>query len=467
MTTTAQHSEPPTLIEHLATFAHAVSPENTSDPATRQAVLCLLDTIGCVIAGARTDEARKLYRAETETHGEFTHWPLEVRARLYGFLGDTLELNDLIGGHSSIGVVTASLIGATEYPITGSALVASVLAGTEVTARLYDSAIGHFKPYSQSGSVMVGYFNALGAAAALALMQGLDERATAQAMAIAAALTGWCPAEVIFGQGGTIKPLLFGAIPAESAVRATTYARHGLTGPIGLIESPIGMMASLATTFDTARVVDGRGWLITSPQRKLHASCGYTHSSIDAAHALSLTADEIRAIESIDVAVPEFFREVVGKTGAPRSANDARFHLGYVVALALQGNYPILPEHTLEFAGELDRGRTRDLSERVRIIPDDAVGAGASKPYNVSRVTVRFADGTERSATCLSPRGAADNPMSDDEVIQKFLRLVAPALGDDGARSLADSVLQVAEASSVAEVADRVGDAVAAQLNEG
>lgn len=64
-----------------------------------------------------------------------------------------------------------------------------------------------------------------------------------------------------------------------------------------------------------------------------------------------LGPDEIDAVESVDIAVPEFFREVVGKVGAPQSANDARFHLGYVVALALQGVHPVLPEHTLEFDG--------------------------------------------------------------------------------------------------------------------
>jgi len=464
MTSTPTLDDRP-MIGQLADFAHQVAGGAVPAEAEREATLCLLDTIGCILAGARTTEALALARAERERYGDLDSWPLEVTARTYGYLGDVLELNDLIGGHSSIGVVTAALTGSTGNAIPGRTLLRAILAGTEVTARLYDSAIGHFKPYSESGSVMVGYFNALGAAAGLSLVQGLDEPTTAQAMAIAGALTTWCPAEVIFGQGGTIKPMLFGASPAASAVHATAYARHGLTGPLHLVESPIGMMAALAKTFDPARLTGGSRWLITTPQRKLHASCGYTHASIDAARDLALTADEIGRVERIDVAVPEFFREVVGKVGAPQSANDARFHLGYVVALALQGAHPILPEHMLDFGGELERGRTRELAERVRIVPDDSVGSGASKPYNVSRVTVRFADDTERSATCLSPRGAADNPMSEDEVIEKFLRLSEPSLGLEGARSLADAILGVGTSPTVDGIASRVGAAIAEELS--
>ena len=458
---------PPTLIEWLAAYGHGVDLAEAPDNVAEQSALCVLDTVGCIVAGARTPEARTLYQAEKSQHGEMEEWPAEVAARTLGFLGDVLELNDLIGGHSSIGVVTAVLAGSRGREVSGAELLRAVAAGTEVTARLYESSVGRFKPYSEGGTVVVSYFNALGAATALSMIHSLDPDRTAHAMAMAATIGTWCPAEVIFGNGGTIKPILFGANPASSAVQAVAYARHGLTGPLRLLESPIGMMTSLTTEFNQAQLQDVDRWFITTPQRKLHASCGYTHSSIDAVSSMRLDQQELEAIESIEVAVPAFFKEAVGKVGAPESPNDARFHLGYLVALAIQGKYPILPEHSLDLENELAWGRTMDLSGKVRIVPEDAAAEGATKPYNVSRITVRFRDGATRSSTCLSPKGSADNPLSDDEVVEKFLQLVAPSTGQAGAKELAEDLLGVRGAEDIASVLGKVHRVVLNELQKG
>lgn len=445
-----------TIFEWLATYSLATDIDQAPDAVRTQAALCLLDTVGCIIAGSQTPEARALYRAESALHGDLHDWPAEVSARVLGFLGDILELNDLIGGHSSIGVVPAVLAEASGKRISGATALRAITVGTEVTARLYESSVGNFKPYSDGGTVIVSYFNAIGAAAALSITGELDGHQTANAMAISSTLNSWCPAEVIFGQGGTIKPMLFGGNPASSAIQAVNYARHGFTGPLNLVESPIGLMTSLATGFDPGKLRDPQRWFITTPQRKLHASCGYTHSSIDAVASMNLTEEQIGGIEAIDVAVPEFFKEAVGKVGAPKSSNDARFHLGYVVALALQGRYPILPEHTLEFEDHLSWGKTLALSEKVRIVPTDNALEKLSKPYNVSQVTVHLSDGNEVSSTCWSPRGSAENPLTDGEVIEKFHRLTVPLIGEAEAHALATDILGIDENASISELVETV-----------
>lgn len=439
----SHHVQDRTLLESLSHYAHGVNLSTAPPEVSGQAALCLLDTVGCVVAGSRVSESGQFYRAETALHGPMEGWSPDAMARALGYFGDTLELNDLIGGHSSIGVVTAVLAESRQRKHSGDELLRAITAGTEVTARLYEAAVGHFKRYSDSGAVMVSYFNAIGAAAALSLLRGLDRTATAHAMAIAGSLNSWCPAEVIFGQGGTIKPILFGGNPAASAVQAVGYASESLTGPVGLLESPVGMMAGLATEFDAAKIVDAEPWYITTPQRKLHAACGYTHSSVDAASRLQLSPQEQEQVESVDVAVPAFFKEAVGKEGQPKSSNDARFHLGYVVSLALQGFAPILPEHSEDFERLFNQGPTAAMSSKVRIVPNEGIASGVSKPYNVARVTVRFRDGQERSETCTSPIGSSENPMSNDDVVNKFVRLVAPSTSEGAAQVLAERVLDI------------------------
>jgi 2-methylcitrate dehydratase PrpD len=443
-----------TLLDALAGYAHRVDLSTAPEAVSEQAALCLLDTFGCIVAGSRVAEATVLRAAETKRYGAMDSWPEEVTARALGYFGDTLELNDLIGGHSSIGVVTAVLAASRGQQVSGSELLRAIVAGTEVTSRLYESAVGRFKRYGEGGSVMVSYFNAIGAAAALSVLAGFDHATTRNAMAIAATMNSWCPAEVIFGDGGTIKPILFGGNPAASAVLAAGYAGEGLTGPGTIIESPIGMMTALATSFDPSKILDTERWYITTPQRKMHAACGYTHSSVDAASTIRLDPEEVAAVESVDVAVPAFFKEAVGKEGRPKSANDARFHLGYVVSLALQGLAPITPEHSEEFERIFGQGDTAALSDKVRIVPQEDIAAGTSKPYNVARVTVRFRDGQERSATCTSPIGSSENPMTNDDVVDKFHRLVAPVVSEDAAAALAQQLLDVGRAPDAATLVD-------------
>ncbi len=61
------------------------------------------------------------------------------------------------------------------------------------------------------------------------------------ALGIGGTLAGWCPVEVLFDTGGTIKPIMFGGWPAKVGMLAARYAAAGITGPTHLVESPVGL----------------------------------------------------------------------------------------------------------------------------------------------------------------------------------------------------------------------------------
>ena len=85
--------------------------------------------------------------------------------------------------------------------------------------------------------------NAVGAAAAAARLRPLDAARHQEALAIAAALAGWCPAETMAGPASSLKPFLFGGWPASVGLLAAQYAAAGLTGPPFILESPVGWLA--------------------------------------------------------------------------------------------------------------------------------------------------------------------------------------------------------------------------------
>jgi 2-methylcitrate dehydratase PrpD len=431
-----QESSPsPSALVLLADEASRLTLARCPDVVKRQAQLCILDTAGCILAGSRTEEAAMMLQCEPSdadaataatatVYGTAQRRSVAGAIRLNGYFGDVLELNDLIGGHASIGIVTASLALAEARGSSGAALLEAVIRGIEVTSRVYDAVYPSLRRFTDVALVPVGIPSSIGAAAAAARLLELDSGTTRQAMAIAGALAGWCPAEVIFGNGGTVKPMLFGAQPGTCGVSAAMYAQAGMTGPLGLLDSGLGYFTTVSTAgaLDTSPWSDR--WSLARPRRKLHACCGYLHSALDAATALRRRVGAaVVDGATLEVHVPAYTADVVSKPRAPVSPTDARFHLQYCLALALTGTEVIAPEHSIDFVEHLARPEVAAAMRRIGAVVDPSL-----THYHQSRLVLRERGAVIAEQATSAPRGSPSEPLADAEVVDKFLRLAAPVL---------------------------------------
>lgn len=443
--TTGKSKQAPAIIVELGSFAAAVDLETVPPLVIHQAKLSILDTIGCMLIGVETGAAAAIMtvekssdpRREATVIGTCERLSIEGAARVNGFHGDIFELNDLIGGHASIGSVSLALAMAEAGQHPGSLLLKAAIAGIETTAKIHAGFRLAPMPYERSGSAYVGFMNTLGAAAVAATFLRLNSEATSNALAVAGALAGWCPAEAIFHDGGSIKPMLFGGWPAAVGLMGARYAQLGVTGPMRLIESEIGFLKVSSQQPRPDAVIAGGEWFLSRPRRKLHACCGFIHPPIDLAVSLRrergteiFHGSEIR-VSAIPVIMP-----AVSKSTPPESANQARFHAEYCIALAANGADFILPEHSTR---HLDFCRSPDLADiiaNVRIVEEPQF-----KHYQESRIEV------VRNGTIIAhiqgdnPRGSPTNPLSDDEVIDKFNRLVSSILGPSRTAEFVDRVM--------------------------
>jgi len=449
--TPGHHAAP--ALARLARHLPQVTLANAPALVRRQASLCILDTVGCMLAGTQTAEARLVLACEpADPGGDFPvtvpgsaeRRGLMAGLRINGYLGDVLELNDLIGGHASIGNVTAALALAEARGATGTALLEAVIRGIEVTTRVYAAVYPTLKRYTETGMVPVGVPSAIGAAAAAARLLDLDETQTLHAMAIAGGLSGWCPAEVIFGAGGSMKPLLFGAQPAAVGVTAAQYARHGMTGPARLLESPLGYLATSSTGGGMDTRPWDTEWALQQPRRKLHACCGYLHSAVDAVGQLRARLGAALSAGALEVRVPPYVADVVSKSAAPSSANDARFHLQYCLALAVCGHDVILPAHSIDFAAHHAMPEVRAAMARIQVVPDPAL-----THYHQCAVTFAGDDGTRPSLAVSAPRGAPSAPLTDADVEHKFLTLAQPVIGAEAAQRFAAALQRLESCTDV------------------
>lgn len=438
---------PPTALTQLARYACSIVLPDVPAGVRRQAALCVLDTMGCVLAGTQTQEAALALACEPDTSGGSLATVLGTphrrvllsAVRVNAYLGDVLELNDLIGGHASIGNVSAALALAETTGATGADLLEAVVRGVEVTARVYGAVYPRLRRFVDVGMVPVGMASSLGAAAAAARLLDLDAGQTQQALAIAGALAGWCPAEVIFGDGGTVKPMLFGAQTGSTGVQAALYARQGMTGPPKLLDSPVGYFGTVSSEVLWEIEQPPQRWALSQPRRKLHACCGYLHATVDALGQLRSEQGSGALEGVVYIAVPPYVADVVGKTADPISPNDARFHLPYCAALVMIGEDVIRPAHSIDFVTWLSRADVRAAMARVRVTPDPGLAH-----YEQCRIHAGASDNAI-VRPFSSPRGSPARPLSDDEVVDKFRALASPVIGGSQAQQLVGAVNDLPE----------------------
>jgi 2-methylcitrate dehydratase PrpD len=455
-----------TLLEALAALVARSHLSDIGPEGLRQAKLCIIDTIGCMVSGVHLPGVEAMIEAERAENpreeasviGHRTRLSAEGAARVNGYMGDILELNDNTGGHASIAVVSAVAALAEQRGSSGAQALRAIALGIEVVCRVHAGYYGQIKPFTEAGLSPTAIPNAVGCAAAAAVLNGLGEDAISRSLAIGASLSSWCPAEAFFGDGGSIKPILFGGWPAANGIRSARFAALGLSGPRSVLESPIGYYATVARGFDGNRLTVSDTWLLEQPRRKRHACCGYMHSALDALSAIRNERPDAFAgapPPRIEIRIPPQYVDAVAKRGAPPgSDSQARFNFEYCAALVACGAAMILPEHSLEYARHLRRPELLAQLARIQIVGDPGV-----EHYEYSRLRIVVASGGSSITHDAGPAlGAPANPMSEAHVMAKVDALVRPHYPAFDLEAWAGAVMNLEQAPDVAWLVGRFAD---------
>jgi 2-methylcitrate dehydratase PrpD len=168
----------------------------------------------------------------------------------------------------------------------------------------------------------------------------------------------------------------------------------------------------------------GERWQVLNSYLKPYACARWIHPALDAlGGALSeLEQPAADAIEAIDVDTFAFAASLDAVD--VRSDLQARFSLPRCAAsLAVDGRLDaagFLP-------GRLERAEVADLAARVRLheVPEFSAALPRRRP---TRVTVRLRDGRIGSAHVENARGNPDQPLSADEIGEKYRRNCADVL---------------------------------------
>jgi 2-methylcitrate dehydratase PrpD len=396
-------------LEALLESAGRLDAERVPPTVREHAARVLADTVGAMLAGGLEPEVRALAAAQgAHNAGEavlivpgLPRTAPQAAALVNGTAAVWLELDEghRPTGHPASHIVPAALAVAQDEGACGRDLLTALIAGYEVTARLFRAYRLRFPLHCH------GNFGAIGAAIAAARLRGQDPLEAARIAASLPLLTVW---QACY-EGATVRNTWSG-IAAMVGVLAGDLAASGFTGSRAGLGAAFGeLVGALAEPAALAAPLAEEDWEISTNYFKLHGCCASCHSAIDAALALlPVEAEQIATIEVETIAN----NLKVARDPEPNDLS-RRFSLPYAVAAA------IVHRHAGPAAFAHDR-RVTALAKRVSVRADPLLERTWPE-QSPARVTICLS-GETRSRLVENPRGHWRNPAGEDELRAKFAR---------------------------------------------
>lgn len=425
----------------------------------RAAKLRVLDIVGAMLGGKATELVRQtehhVFNPENGTGTPVVAYAKETgvasAALLQGTMACVLEYDDThvrTGNHPSSPVVAATLAKGAERGLSGRRIIEAVLVGNELACRLGLVAPGHFHRVGFHPTAMFGGF---GATYAIARLTNATEAEVVSAIGLCASFSSGIMAS--WEDGSSAKSLHAGWA-ASSAIQAVSLARNGVSGPVTAYEGRFGFFRShLQSVPDDdlhyaaieARL--GQSWEILNIAPRAFACGHYIQPFLDAALTLVQQNDvppgDVAKIECsvADYMVPLICEPAAEKL-APATSWHARYSLPFCIAECVVRRS--FTKHSLALA-DLTSDAHLKLASKVsyRIDP-----SAADRTQWSGEVAITFRDGRKISHRVQNMRGTAQNPMTEDDLVKKFMHN-------------AEGILTISRAEQVSELLlnlDRVDD---------
>lgn len=418
------------LLQTFADFAIESAQRRFPDEVIHHAKRAVIDWYAALLPGAVVAPATALERALAEEldRGEATlalGRPATMRAAalINGTAAHTVEFDDIFKFgiyHPGAPTISAALAAAQTTRSSGLAFLRAVIAGYEISTRI-GAAMGraHYKYWHNTGTIGV-----FGATPAVGLLLGLSRNQHMHAMATVTTFSA--ALQQAFRMDSMSKPLHAGRA-AEAGVLAARAAQEGVVGSLDVIDGEAGFGVAMGDGPDWSKAIAtlGSDWHICVMTFKNHGCCGHTFAAIDGALALkeklALKPEDIRRVR---VATYKAGLEVAN-IRQPRTAAEAKFSMGYVVANALVHGSVRLDAFE---PARLEDRTTRALMEHVEVVLDPELDATFPN-QRAARVTVETADGRKETFYQPNRKGDPELPLTDRDLDAKFMELAAPVIG--------------------------------------
>jgi 2-methylcitrate dehydratase len=443
--------------DYVSTYAAALSYGDLRQEALHAVKRSLIDSIGCAL-GAYAAEPVKITRAlaaQTSATTPASLWGTRIKttpemaALVNGIMVRYLDFNDDYlnkdGPHPSDNIPAVFAV-AEALHVDGKALASGIVLAYEIVDQLVDNAPFRTRGWDYVTETSIG--SALGAGKILGLSKERMGHALALAIAPNIALRQTRAGELSMWKGCA------GPNGARNGLFAALLAGEGMTGPADIFEGQYGLWKQVTGPFELANF--GGGTRPFKIEETFFKSIPAMYTSMCAFEtALKLRGQvAIDDIEAITIDVDEFSL-ATGDSPAkhdPHTRETADHSTPYLVAVALLDGE--ISESTFT-AERYRRPQVLNLLRKLTMREDLQFTQDWPKTFHC-RIDVRGRSGQRWTEHHTNPKGHPRNPMSDNELEQKFLELTDETLGAKQARSTLELVWRLEEISDVGEICESV-----------
>jgi 2-methylcitrate dehydratase len=454
-----------TVTGEMARWAEQLEYRDFSAEAIHQAKRFLLDSIGCALGAFRLHDIAIALGVLDELAGDGPATVIGSGRRMdvvsatlaNALMIRSMDYNDIYWkqdpSHPS-DIIPAAMAGAERMRTGGRELIVGIVLAYEFEMRLCE--IGF------PGVEERGWHHATLTAFASPIVAGRMLRLTAEQIQNAIGISGCRHVTLGAVSAGELTMIKNTADPlaTQSGMLAALLAEKGYTGPAHVIDGLEGLVHCMGSGWKLEILTEGLGesWRIAQCGMKAFPTEALTHAPLSAllhlVHEYDLAPEHVQRVTVHTLSRAAKILSDPSKYD-PRTRETADHSLPYVLAAALVDRQVTPGSFTME---KILNPRIREQLRKVELVGDPEIDASFPKLQRTI-VKITLTDGRTLTHQLEFPKGDPRNPLSDQEVEEKFMSLTCDILPRPAQERLKDAIWNLERLEAVSELMSLTGAA--------
>lgn len=424
------------ITRKLVDFCQSVKRGDLPEEVIDRTKYLTLDFLGVASRGSMVESTKAMYGLVEDLGldpqggviiGTGMRASYQYAALANGTSAHSLELDDVNNEaslHPGVAVFPAVFAACEMVGADGKKFIEGAVVGYEVTVRL-GKALTPSAHYAQ-GFHPTGTCGVFGAAVAASKILGLDEGQMLNMMGIVGSQAA---GSMEFLADGAWTKRMHPGWAAHSGIIAALLAKKGFKGPSTILEGRNGFLHAYSASSDPSEVLEGlaESYQILRTSIKPHACCRYKQAPIDGILRIMeqnrLKPDEVEKVTLgiLKTGFPIIVRPEELKYN-PRSVVDAQFSMPFGAAVAILHGKASLDEYTPD---KMNSPQVKAMMDKITCVENPELEKVFPKQWPAT-VEILTREGKSYSAKVDYPKGDPENPLTWEELIEKFNDISSP-----------------------------------------
>lgn len=406
----------------------------------------MLDCVGVGIAGNDENSVKNAIKAiknlpassgEAKVWGQNKKFAPNYAAMINAISSHALDFDDTHTEaivHASAILTPLCLTYMDALKIPKKRILTAFVAGWEVAARVGIASKGSFHKRGFHSTAIAGIF---GATAAMCVALKLSKDECVNALGLAGSYASGINE---FLSNGSNSKVIHVANCVNNAILAANFAKSGMSGPVSVFEGRDNIFRTfgIESECDKEGLIKGLGeiWQTMQVSIKPYPSCHFAHGLIDCAISLKddgLKSDDIKGVKCYVDEVPiNFICDPIEAKYAPKTAYEAKFSMPFLMAVGFfDGGISIKSYENLN--------RPEVIEFAKKITYEKRKSSGFPK-YFPGHIEAALNNGKVIKKDVFINKGNFDNPLSFEEIFDKFRRCASNKFSENRLLKIRDAI---------------------------